>query len=643
MTGNKMLTRRRRRDSGFLAAPTAHAPPSARNSYRNSSQGRPASSVYSQPSPDAATFAARQLRNEIRGAHGDPTEISPPSSPDISSPRDGPNPGDVSPIDEGPDTSQLAPVRQAPPKHDPRSNIPMMRRERRRTSDAAMKAIREAKSRETLKQSRPYGDDVRWDPNTGEPTTSNKGRPSQVNPHQYVQGLGSQAPPSSPPQTKNQGPGLFGDRVRRTRPPNQVEPTPRPEWKGASGRTALVAPVNDTKDVAPLSIPPKSSRRGARGPGVLSPVDSRDSETPSNPAVRGSSTEDRNGSTGLVNASASTSGRERTLVNQPQSSQTANASTSPHTRAYPSPPLSDDNSVALPRAPMQKATQPPRAQPSSQSPSNDKAIRRKRVSGASHHPDDSVSSTYSQHEVQPSQAAPGAFPGDWTQPPSRFSISTYATSQQHTPRESVDEDAPPLPTQQQQSTSTSFKPATGPSILDRKRPTVSGYEQSSKQNPPEPVKINLDSTYYMTSSLPATKPRPSGPRVVPRGNESTLSVVSVLSTDKSLPPAPPETESHDRVAQLNARLEALGNRRININTAIKQMTELMPTDNLLASEAVVRKREAEKRKVETLRVELADVERESYELGLKLHRAYKRMDRDAEYEPTTLWVRRVTG
>lgn len=113
---------------------------------------------------------------------------------------------------------------------------------------------------------------------------------------------------------------------------------------------------------------------------------------------------------------------------------------------------------------------------------------------------------------------------------------------------------------------------------------------------------------------------------------------------KALPLAPPEMMSaNDRVAHLNARLGSLGNRRININTAIKQMTELMPQDNLLASEAVLRKREAEKRKVEALKVELADVQREEYELGLKLHRAYKRLDNNAVYEPTTLWVRRVTG
>lgn len=186
------------------------------------------------------------------------------------------------------------------------------------------------------------------------------------------------------------------------------------------------------------------------------------------------------------------------------------------------------------------------------------------------------------------------------------------------------------------------------SILSRGRPTLLGYDDSPRLTPEEPVKINLDSPFYTTSSTTTgTKSRPSEPRaltrVIPEGNHSTLSVASVLSPDKSLPPAPPEASAKDRVTELNAQLGALGNRRININTAIRKMTEMMPTDNILASTAVVRKREEEKRKVEILRTELADVERQSYELGLKLHRAYKRLDRDAEYEPTTLWVRRVTG
>jgi len=73
------------------------------------------------------------------------------------------------------------------------------------------------------------------------------------------------------------------------------------------------------------------------------------------------------------------------------------------------------------------------------------------------------------------------------------------------------------------------------------------------------------------------------------------------------------------------------------------MTELMPTDSLVVTDDVRRKREAEKMKIERLRVEEADVKREEHEIGLRLHRAWKRRDKEAVYEPTGLWVRRVTG
>jgi hypothetical protein len=101
--------------------------------------------------------------------------------------------------------------------------------------------------------------------------------------------------------------------------------------------------------------------------------------------------------------------------------------------------------------------------------------------------------------------------------------------------------------------------------------------------------------------------------------------------------------AQDPVSQLNTQLNGLIHRRANIEKSIKQMTELMPQDNLLASDQVLRKREEEKQKVEGLRQELAEIQREEHDLGLKLFRAYKRQDKDTEYEPTTLWVRRVAG
>ncbi|KAI1114360.1 hypothetical protein F5Y14DRAFT_414816 [Nemania sp. NC0429] len=603
--------------SNYLAAP-----PTGRSSQRNPiHHDRPVSSIYSQPSPEAAVFAAHELRKDVTPGL---FEISPPSSPDIASPRDRPYPGDVSPIDEAHDMSQFAEARpEAPKKAEPRSNIPTMRRERRKNSDAAMNVLRESKSRDRLTH------DVRWDPRTGEPTTSTKGRPAQVNPLEYAHGLtnrATSASSSTPSRPSSSNPSTFRDRLNPVRPTSvspQPSPAPRPEWRGASGRAAIVPPVKDNKHVAPLKIPPRSASSPLQLAARNLPPPEHDQE-----------------STVFLSVTPAPT--------QPQSPDITSSSQS----AYPTPPLSED-AVRANRPLAQERTTAASSQTRPlQIPSNEKAIRRKpaRLSSAQY-PEFSPSPENSPHHVAPRQASTGGPSSEWTQPPSRFSITTYATSNHtSTPRGSFDEDVPPIPTPSQLNTPTPApKLAPEVSILNRGRPIVSGYESSPRLTPTEPVKINLESPFYgISPPTAATRPTPAGQRtptgLIPEGNHSTLSVASALSLgNKSLPLAPPEVSAKDRVTELNAQLEALGNRRININTAIRKMTEMMPTDNVLASDAVVRKREAEKRKVETLRMELSDVERQSYELGLKLHRAYKRLDRDAEYEPTTLWVRRVTG
>lgn len=112
-------------------------------------------------------------------------------------------------------------------------------------------------------------------------------------------------------------------------------------------------------------------------------------------------------------------------------------------------------------------------------------------------------------------------------------------------------------------------------------------------------------------------------------------------THKSLPKSPAEAASVDRISGLQARIDDLTRRRDNLQESIRQMTELMPRVGERGAET--RRREEEKRKVEILKDELADVSKEQHELGLKLHRAYKRQEREAAYEPNSLWVRRVTG
>ncbi|KAK2592715.1 hypothetical protein QQS21_009590 [Conoideocrella luteorostrata] len=117
---------------------------------------------------------------------------------------------------------------------------------------------------------------------------------------------------------------------------------------------------------------------------------------------------------------------------------------------------------------------------------------------------------------------------------------------------------------------------------------------------------------------------------------------SALSIFKPLPRAPPEMSlSHDPVLHLNAQINSLAHRRLNIEKSIRQMMNFMPQDDFWASGRVLHKRRNEEQKVDRLQNEIALIQIEEHELSLKLFRAYKRQDKDTAYEPSTLWVRRI--
>ncbi|KAL7925105.1 hypothetical protein ACQKWADRAFT_285060 [Trichoderma austrokoningii] len=227
----------------------------------------------------------------------------------------------------------------------------------------------------------------------------------------------------------------------------------------------------------------------------------------------------------------------------------------------------------------------------------------------------------------------------WTQPPSRFSVTTYATSNAGTPQQAFEEQMP-----------TMTKPAapvvTRPGPFSRREihnvPSAGHTIAMPKQRAQMSSPYGAGSQIAASSEASLSGPAPHGRTV--SNMESSTRRGSLMSITKPLPPAPPELASSggDRITQLSATLSALAHRKLNITKSIHQMTELMPRDNLMASAEVLRKREIEKQKVEGLKEELADIQREEYDLGLKLHRAYKRQEKDAEYEPTTLWVRRIT-
>ncbi|TQS38194.1 hypothetical protein Golomagni_01306 [Golovinomyces magnicellulatus] len=135
----------------------------------------------------------------------------------------------------------------------------------------------------------------------------------------------------------------------------------------------------------------------------------------------------------------------------------------------------------------------------------------------------------------------------------------------------------------------------------------------------------------------------NSPIFISMSNTPVISAKEWHQNSKNLPQTPAKNSSHDLVTALQDHLDSLANRRRKIARSIRQMTELMPRENLLITEEVRLRREREKRQVAMLIEEEAEIKREEHEVGLRLHRAWKRTESGAVYEPTSLWVRRVTG
>lgn len=379
----------------------------------------------------------------------------------------------------------------------------------------------------------------------------------------------------------------LGQRIRKFA---RAKPEPletRPPWNGASGRAPMVDPVRDDPSVAPLSLQRRVSKRVGLGGG-------RNPETPSGNAGTGR---------GLLPSRSSQRLNEAYKTPSPELV----------SHSYPSPP----NTGSPPPSQSSMSHAPAHMLAPTMVPDQSKAIKRK-PSPSTHNPHSSWSSSvYSAMTentilgdkplLNPIETPRLSTPEDpWVQPSSRFSVTTCNTAATKSPVVPDEEERPDTPKQ-------------ASSVMDRRRPVPGGDNFRRASN--VPIIIS------MKSASPSTD-RPA----------------SIVSTDKALPPAPPELESaHDRVANLTARLDSLAHRRNNINKSIKQMTELMPTDRLMSSTEVMRKREIEKKKVEVLKEELAEIQREEHDLGLKLYRANKRAEREAAFEPSSLWVRRVTS
>ena len=251
-------------------------------------------------------------------------------------------------------------------------------------------------------------------------------------------------------------------------------------------------------------------------------------------------------------------------------------------------------------------------------------------------------------------------------PVSRFSWTTTATSTTY--QNPPPSPPPPLPTAHlssnaPQSIAVTQSPADSPtgglSILNRGHPTRRLGEQAT--DPPSPPYSGR--TFSMGSTT--RKPIGTAPAVQPpytedavihqpfpladwrsgstskvRERPSLAPSTTSATQGKSLPKTPQELASADLITSLQAQQNDLLTQRRNIHRLIGDLERPEATNPLLNGFKEIRERE---KKLASLKEDLDEVVRKQYDCGLRLHRAWKRRERDDPNTPESIfWVRRVT-
>ncbi|KAL9107526.1 MAG: hypothetical protein Q9227_007628 [Pyrenula ochraceoflavens] len=570
-----------------------------------------ASSIYSQPSPRENTkFQRDSARDSVRPPSSVWSDVSPPDSPRQS--YDQPDRGspNISPLEEKHTyqrpyashdkfKSSLPVPRQAPPIDYPQSGKYAARLQRPRPT--APTSTR----------------DTRWDDFSGEPTTSDKGRPSSVKP-------GQQEPFGQGGTEKVEKKSLFSglrerDPAKRRAAMQRIrddamETTPqqREPWKGASGRSSIPPPMKTDPNakLTPLQIPKNHYTVEADNIKVPPSEASELARKTIRPVAPSSSSDNSIKPTPPLKAGSNSpySGRSpvsSTHPSNPITSQLRREGPSPAPRQTPSParhtpsPASQkiQPPVMPPSAPTRSANDPP--------DSNQKPYKAPEISA--------------QDEAQIRAGFNGLGIDD--QPQSRFSATTHGTSVHDSPgsspRASVEAaDAPPVPS------------LPSPMMM-RKRP-VPAVE---KVTPPVSQITNVKAT--------ARKPTPS--ERARRSSVESGATFDTMNTGKALPSAPPTLKATSRLESLNAELDSLSHRRANINSILRDLTAVIqPTSNLAYDYAT---RSEVRETVKKLQGELDDISREEHDLGLKVLRVRKKMDQqDGNWAGEgVLWVKRVTS
>lgn len=525
-----------------------------------------------------------------------PDDVSPPASPHMAdedngrSKRSSP---DISPISDSP--TPLA------------SRSPVFKSGRVNSGIPVAKKTRKFWNRPNLDSPEQGSGLTHWDVYSGEPTTKEKGKPPQTTPSAVK--LNTEPHPGRLSNNfENFGTSTHisgGSSIGRKRVASRDlhnAPLVRPEWRGAGGRHKIVNPLLD-KPLPPGESPtfPAGSEKHQKN--------QRDQDRIAKSPRPGRSPEQcmtRPGRSSIID----NNDELRQCVTSPDAKiESSPASMNPSAFRQKSqsrnPSLStDDVRSPLARNPSNEEIQERQSQTLPDVPQTtvqqNREMRPQTIA-------DAVSNNGDTERY--SSQIESRFRADLQhihlqdQPPSRFSSTTYATTTFDSP--------PTTPDPGSYSPGMSTTSTTPNSILNRKRPV-----------PPAGIP---------NSKITTRKPTPSELGTPKQAQEGKR---------KSLPKSPPEVEATSRIESLQAKLDNLRQRRTNLQTVIHELTNVVQPSSIAYDMA---SRQEIRRTVDGLGGELAEVIKDEHETGLKLHRALKRGDEFAAYEPTSIWIRRVTS
>lgn len=547
------------------------------------------SSIYSQPSPE--------LRRDHRAPAGQTGfDVSPPSSPEPDQ-YEQQNPGqprrfrsmrDVSPVDES-RGSKLPSPRGG-------SNIPVMR-----------KAPPGLRNQDTASTQKFWGGKVApnskvlWDEYSGEPTSSNAGKAARVTPGSYQHGA---SPPSARLRETGYDVSVTGNSRRNQSlaeranrygaKPAPVDTRPREPWSRATGRAEIVRPFRDQPSDKPLKVRKAEAMH----------AEEFEKEASNSLTTNAARVPERGDTTPVANNPVAHNTHE--------------------TPIKPVVPLkvartSPSREIASPTSPHNSGSSNPYAY-SPATPTN------KQFSTG---PTD----TEAQAKAAPAQPEPATPPAKGPQaaiestpdstgskergPDSRFSWTTYNTNTtyQHSPPPSP---PPPIPVSR-----VPTEPASAASaILNRKRPAAVSRKPVASIASTATVESARNT---MFSNGP---PSPSA--------DSTFST----STHKALPRPPTELAAADHIEILESQMEDLKVRRTNVYRLLNDLNNMAPPNPMVTD--FKRMRLVEQRKKD-FADELAEIKREEHDVGLKLHRAWRKREKDDPSSESALWIRRVTS